>query len=247
METCTSSNFWSSRSSWLSSSASSNLLRFQRFSCFLSCSRSSRETAQEQANACDALIRKYTTLFRSVQVDAERLEGLVTTRELPEVLTWHAIDQALPLLGQTNSVKIGFIRSCLFELGDLLAERSEIQDRSSHLHENTLRRSLQRCPAIFLTHVSGFQRWLLKGMLNPTLQISQKTEPLTIAPRTMVDRVNSVVRFLSFCVDHDIVSLPQVGPSVIATYQQTMLWQLECKECHNRFPIESLSPRKKIS
>ena len=37
------------------------------------------------------------------------------TYELPEVLTWDAIDRALPASGQ-------FIRSCLFQLGDVLAE-----------------------------------------------------------------------------------------------------------------------------
>lgn len=53
--------------------------------------------------------------------------SFLKTCELPEVLTWDAIDQALPLLGGKNSVKVGFIRSCLFELGNLLAERREIQ------------------------------------------------------------------------------------------------------------------------
>lgn len=173
--------------------------------------------------------------------------SFLETRELPEVLTWHAIDQALPQLGQTNSVKIGFIRSCLFELGDLLAERREIQDRGSHLHDNSLGRFLQRCSAVFLTHVSGFQQWLVSGMLNPTIQLPLTVEPLTNAPLTIVERVSAVIRFLNFSAAHNIVSLPQIGPSVIAKYQQTMLWQWECKECHNRFPFESSVPIKKCA
>lgn len=173
--------------------------------------------------------------------------SFLETYELPEVLTWQAIDQALPVLGQTNSVRIGFIRSCLFELGDLFAERKEIQDRSSHLNENGLRRALQRCPVVFLKDVSGFQDWLLKGMLNPTVQPSLKAEPLTNAPLTLVDRVNSVVRFLNFCVARNTVSLQQVGPSEIAKYQETMLWQFECKECHGRFPFESPRAIKKCA
>lgn len=173
--------------------------------------------------------------------------SFLETRELPEVLTWHAIDQALPQLGQTNSVKIGFIRSCLFELGDLLAERREIQDRGSHLHDNGLGRYLQRCSAVFLTHMSGFQQWLVNGMLNPTLQLSLKAQALTIAPLTIVGRVSAVIRFLNFCAAHNIVSLSQVGPSVIAKYQQTMLWQWECKECHVRSPFESPGQIKKCA
>jgi hypothetical protein len=86
--------------------------------------------------------------------------------------------------------------------------------------------------------VSGFQQWLVNGMLNPTVQLSLKAEPLTIAPLTIVERVSAVIRFLNFCAAHNIVSLTRIGPSVIAKYQQTLLWQWECKKCHNRFPFE---------
>jgi len=159
--------------------------------------------------------------------------------ELPEVLTWQAIDKALPRLDQTNSVKIGFIRSCLFELGDLLAARGEMQERSSYLHENGLRRSLQRSPAVFRSQVSEFQQWLLSGMVNPIVKEAQLGQVLTIAPRTMLVRINAVTRFLNFCVTHNTESLDQIGPSLIAKYQEAMLWQLECKECHKRIPLES--------
>jgi hypothetical protein len=161
------------------------------------------------------------------------------TCQLPEVLTRQAIEEALPRLGQTNPVRIGFIRSCLFELGDIFADRGEMQDRSSHLHENALQRSLQRCSTVFLTQVSGFQEWLVNGMLHPTVKLFLKSKPLTIVPLTIAERVSAAIRFLNFCAANNIVSLTQVGPSVIAKYQQTMLWQWECKKCHNRFPFES--------
>jgi hypothetical protein len=163
--------------------------------------------------------------------------SFLETYELPEVLTWRAIDNALPRLDQTNSVKIGFIRSCLFELGDLLAERGEMQERGSYLHENGLRRSLERSPAVFLTQVSRFQQWLLSGMVKPNVEEVQGA--LTIAPRTMLERMSAVTRFLNFCVTHNTESLAQIGPSLIAKYQQTILWQLECKECHKRIPFDS--------
>jgi len=165
--------------------------------------------------------------------------SFLETRELPEVLTRQAIEQALPRLGQTNPVKIGFIRSCLFELGDILAERGEIPDRSSHLHEKAIHRSLRRCSTVFLTQVSGFHQWLVNGMLNPTVKLSPRAKPLTIAPLTVAERVSAAIRFLNFCAAQNIASLTQIGPSVIARYQETMLWQWECKKCHNRFPFES--------
>ena len=157
--------------------------------------------------------------------------------ELPEVLTWEVIEQALPRLGQPNAMKIGFIRSCLFELGELLAERRKMPDRKSYLHEKSLRRALDRSPAVFRSEVFGFQQWLLNGMVNPNVEEVQGA--LTIAHDTMRSRVNAVSRFLNFCVDHNTLSLAQIGPSLIAKYQQTMLWQLECKECHMRLPFQS--------
>jgi hypothetical protein len=157
--------------------------------------------------------------------------------ELPEVLTWEVIEQALPRLGQPNPMKIGFIRSCLFELGELLAERRKMPERKSYLHEKCLRRALDRSPAVFRSQVSGFQQWLLNGMVNPNVEGVQGA--LTIAHETMRSRVNAVSRFLNFCVDHNTLSLAQIGPSLIAKYQQTMLWQLECKECHMRLPFQS--------
>lgn len=167
------------------------------------------------------------------------------TYELPEVLTWPAIDKALPRLDQTNSVKIGFIRSCLFELGDLLAARGEMQERGSYLHENGLRRSLQRSPAVFLSQVTGFQQWLLTGMVNPNVE--QARDALTVGPQTMIERINAVTRFLNFCVTHNTASLAQIGPSLVAKYQETMLWQWECTVCHQRVPFEYAESTKKCA
>ena len=171
--------------------------------------------------------------------------SFLETYELPDVLTWHAIEQALPRLDQTNAKKIGFIRSCLFELGDLLGARGEMQERGSYLHENGLRRSLQRSPAVFLSQVTGFQQWLLTGMVNPNVE--QSRDALTIGPQTMIERINAVTRFLNFCVTHSTASLAQIGPSLVAKYQETMLWQWECTVCHKRVPLESAESSKKCA
>jgi hypothetical protein len=167
--------------------------------------------------------------------------------ELPEVLTWNAIEQHLPVVRQTHATKIGFIRSCLFELGYLLAARGEMQERRSYLHENGLRRSLQQSPGVFLSQVSDFQQWLLSGMVNPNVEVAQVGQVLTIAPRTMFARINAVTRFLNFCVTHNTESLAQIGPSLIAKYQETMLWQWECKECHKCIPFEFQGSIEKCS
>jgi hypothetical protein len=74
-------------------------------------------------------------------------------------------------------------------------------------------------------------------MVKPNVEEVQGA--LTIAPRTMLERMSAVTRFLNFCVTHNTESLAQIGPSLIAKYQQTILWQLECKECHKRIPFDS--------
>ena len=160
------------------------------------------------------------------------------TYELPEVLTWDAIDLALPASGQ-------FIRSCLFQLGDVLAERGKMQGWESHLSNGGLRRSLQRTPVAFLQTMTDFQQWLVAGKVNPNLQLSLvKTHRLFNAPRTIAEQVNMVVQFLNFCASRNIGSLPQIGPTAITQYQQTILWQFECKKCRNRIPFTSSRPTR---
>ena len=63
----------------------------------------------------------------------------------------------------------------------------------------------------------------------------------------MLERINAVTRFLNFCVTHNTASLAQIGPSLIAKYQETMLWQLECKECHKRIPFDSAGSIEKCA
>ena len=150
------------------------------------------------------------------------------TYELPEALTWEAIEDALPPSGQS-------IRSCLFQLGYLFADRGKMDGWHCHLDKRAVRRALERAPQEFSHHVSGFQQWLLDGSVNPKLQLSAaKNEPLSLASRTLVERINMVATFLSFCVTHNTLTLAEINPALISTYQQTLLWQFECKKCGNR-------------
>jgi hypothetical protein len=165
------------------------------------------------------------------------------TYELPEVLTWDAIDLAMAFVGlHAVSVK-QFARSCLLQLGNVLAERRLMDDRESHLTNCGIRRSLDRTPDVFVLQVSDFQRWLEECEVNPNLGIlPMKTQRLSIAARTMAERVNLVARFLDFCATRKIGSLGDIGPSLIAEYQQNLLWEFECTKCRNRIPFSSSRP-----
>src|ERR1700686_368691 len=130
--------------------------------------------------------------------------------ELPEVLTWDAIDQARPASGQS-------IRSCLLQLGYILAEQGKIEGWESHLSNSGLRRSLQRPPIAFSQFMTDFQEWVLEGEVNTKLQLSLlKTHRLSNAPRTIAGQVNMIVQFLNFCASRNLASLPELGLTVIA-------------------------------
>lgn len=180
-----------------------------------------------------------STLINIRGSDLVRLRAFgrfLQTHELPEVLTWDTIDRTLPASGQ-------YIRSCLFQLGDVLAERGRMEGWESHLTNGGLRRSLQRTPDAFVKPMTDFQQWLLEGNVNPNLQLSLwKTQRLSNAARTIVEQLNMVVKFLNFCASRNIGSLPQIGPTAITQYQQTILWQFECKKCRNRIPFTSSRP-----
>lgn len=188
--------------------------------------------------------------IRGVHFHRFRVFGtFLETYELPEALSWDVIDQTLALVGQHSATEKRFVRSCLLQLGNVLAERRLIEDRESQLTKCGIRRSLERTPDVFVLQISDFQQWLAEGQVNPNLGIlPMKTERLSIALRTMAETVNILARFLDFCATRNTVSLGDIGPSLVGEYQQNLLWEFECTKCQNRVPFNSsTSPRECIA
>ncbi len=167
------------------------------------------------------------------------------TYELPEALTWNSVDEALAFVSGYPATKKQLIRSCLLQLGNVLGERGLMEDRESHLTNRSVRRSLERTPEVFAHQISEFQKWLAEGEVNPNFAaLPAKTERLSVAPRTMMERVSVLANFLDFCAARNIVSLSDIGPSIVSEYQQTLLWEFECTKCHNRIPCTASRPSK---
>lgn len=181
-------------------------------------------------------------LVRILESDVRRFRAIgdfLKTHELPEVLTWEAIDEALPKLGKKGRPKAKFIRSYLLHLGHLAAERGSMQDRKSYLTERLIENWAQSAPESFRKYVSDFQEWSLSGMLNPRLQLPQiRVDILCNTSKTLLQGSKSLVAFLTWCVEHSIISLPEIEPTVAEGYQHTLFWQFECKSCHKRIPFE---------
>ena len=165
--------------------------------------------------------------------------------ELPETLTWRAIEDALPRLTKRARVRIKFIRSCLFELGNLFLQE---ELWSKYRHERLLEKHLKSTPVIFVEHVAAFERWASQGMLNPKLNMDPpEAPPLTSTAREILQTVKAVSRFLEWCVQRNICSLAQVNQSTIESYKESLFWQHECKGCGKRAHLDVDETSEKCS
>jgi hypothetical protein len=195
----------------------------------------------ELASRIDWLaVEKGLAEVREIDVRRYRAVGAFLKRhELPEPLTWRAIDAALPPLGPTGRYRTKLIRSCLIDLGHLLAERGLMEDWYSYLSERHCDQTFEKAPEIFLDYLRGFQRWALGAMVNPELQLP--VEVMDLLPNkleSLSKSVAAVIAFLSWCAGRGVRSLAEVSPVLVAEYQQTLFWQLECKACHRLAPLE---------
>jgi hypothetical protein len=159
------------------------------------------------------------------------------SHELPEVLTWQVIHEALPKArkrGQQGRMRVHFIRSGLLELGHHILPEQFVQYQRERLMEKWLRST----PVMFVEHVTAFEKWALEGMLNPKLAINlHESQPLANTSEHTHKAIKTVIRFLEWCVKCDICSLTNINESTAASYKETLFWQLECSACRKRIPL----------
>jgi len=158
---------------------------------------------------------------------------------LHRLLTWQAINEALPKLSKRGRVRTKFIRSGLLELGNLFLQERLLPDWNSFLCEQRLDKYLKSAPPMFVEHVAAFERWASDGMLNPKLNISlHESQPLTNTTEAILETVKAVVVFLDWCVKRNICSLANINQRTVATYKETLFWQQECRACRKRIPLD---------
>jgi hypothetical protein len=170
---------------------------------------------------------------------------LLQTYELPETLTWEAIDKALPPLtkkGHRTTTKL--IRSSLMDLGHLHAKRGALPDWNTYLKQRRLQSASESTPATFRSDLLAFKAWAETGMLNPKLIISPaRVEVLCNTPKAIAKTIHTVGHFLSWCVERNIRSLTAINETVVIDYQRGLLWQHECKVCGTRIPFQPEVPK----
>ena len=191
-------------------------------------------TAKLRVNDSDDFI---TTIRAHDLIRYRAIGKYLKVYELPEILTWQAIHDALPKLGKQGRANCQLIRSGLFELGNMYLQAGLLPSWESYLNEQRLDRYLKSTPAIFIEHVAAFERWAAHGMLNPKHEISRhESQPLAITTKSILQTVYAVVVFLDWCVKRNICSLTNINQSTVATYKETLFWQQECKACR-KHPI----------
>ncbi len=165
--------------------------------------------------------------------------------ELPEPLTWCAIEDALPRLTKRAHGRTKAIRSCLFELGNLFLQE---ELWSKYRQERLLAKYLKSAPVIFIEHLTAFERWASQGMLNPKLDLEpSESRPLTNTPRAILGTVKAVGVFLRWCAKRNVLSLTDVSQSTIESYKETLFWQYKCKGCGKRTHLEVDKTSEKCS
>jgi hypothetical protein len=160
------------------------------------------------------------------------------SHELPEILTSEAIHEALPKLSKLSKrgrTRCKWIRSGLLELANHLLPEQLVR----YQRERLLEKWLKSAPVMFVEHVIAFEKWASEGMLNPKLAINlHESRPLANTSEDIRKTINTVIRFLKWCVKRDICSLANINESTAASYKETLFWQLECSACRKRIPLD---------
>lgn len=173
------------------------------------------------------------TLFRF-----RAIGKFLTLNELPKILSWQAIEAALPpLTGKRRTAKQ--IRSSLMDLGHLYAVRGELPDWNSYLSHRRIKRKTELLPARYCENVRSFKAWLENGMLNPNLILCPASvQILSNSSQTIGDIIRTIVHFLSWCAAGGIGDISAVDENVIIDYQWELLWEYECRMCKKRIPFK---------
>lgn len=150
------------------------------------------------------------------------------TNELPQPLTWSAIDNALPKLGATNRNNPKQIRSCLFELGHLLASNGQIESREQYVNRRFALMPINNAPEHLQQLLLSYANWLW----------SRKTTDSNVR-----DHLEVLSVFWLWSAQHYINVPHEVQPSFINNYFLTLNFQWQCSLCHK---ITAFDPNHRL-
>lgn len=143
---------------------------------------------------------------------------------LSEQLKWEAIEDILPPVRQAQRYKAKLIRSCLRDIGQLLAERGQLESRAGYISRRRSFQPIAKAPAHFRNDLLKYLDWLTHEKYSPS---------------SIRSSLYSIVYFLISGTGRGISSLSQVQKISVESYQQTLYWKWACKACRHTIPFES--------
>ncbi len=142
---------------------------------------------------------------------------------LTNPLTWEAIEELLPDFGATHRTKSSDIRTCLLDLGYLLASQGLIESRETYIANRYALLPIQKIPQELQPLANNYAAWLK----------DQKHSLGDI--RT---HLYCLAAFWTWCFEHSIRSPEQVQVRTVKDYIQTLYWQWQCLRCQFITPFE---------
>ena len=144
------------------------------------------------------------------------------THKFNEPLTWEAIEEALSPRKRVQSVKR--VRSCLLDLGHLLAARGEMESREKYKTRCYALAAIQQAPEHIRPLLQRFAGWLWER-------------------RAVAESVRaymySLSSFWSWCDQRGISSPAEVNTASINDYLLTLFWQWQCSNCQGTVTFDS--------
>ena len=140
------------------------------------------------------------------------------SHQLPQPLTWESIDESLPVLGLTNRTIPKHIRSCLFELGHLLAASSQMTSWDVYVARRNALLPIIKAPEHIQPLLHQYVSWLWEQQYRP---------------RGARGHLDVLAAFWSWCDELGISSPEQVQDLLINDYLLTLHEQWQCSVCQS--------------
>lgn len=137
-------------------------------------------------------------------------------RQLPEPLTWGIIKNLLPCLASSNRTTPKFIRSCLYDVGHLLAASASLETLEAYSDRYCSLRPISRAPEILHECLFNYAAWLEKQLRRP---------------KTVRNHLGTVVDFAVHCDQNGVKFPDDVHPAFVANYLSSLRWQWHCVSC----------------